>query len=94
MFDVAVVGAGLVGLSLAAALQRTGLTLALIEPQPARPVPEDGSWDSRVYAVSPGSASFLDVLDAWRGLPQERVTRVETMEIRGDDGRARLEFSA
>ena len=35
-FDVAIVGGGLVGLSLAAALQRTGLRLALIEPQSAK----------------------------------------------------------
>ena len=93
-FDIAIVGGGLVGLSLAAALQRSGLRLALVEPQRARPVPEDGSWDGRVYAVSPGTASFLDAVGAWSGLPPDRVTRVETMEIYGDDERARLEFSA
>jgi len=93
-FDVAVVGGGLVGLSLAAALQRAGLRLALIEPQPAKPVPADDSWDSRIYAVSPGTASFLDALGAWRQLPPERVTSVETMQIYGDDASARVEFSA
>src|SRR5262245_52781863 len=93
-FDIAIVGGGLVGLSLAAALQRSGLRLALIEPQPARPVPADDSWDSRIYAISPGTASFLGELGAWQRLPPGRVTRVETMEIYGDDERARLEFSA
>jgi 2-octaprenylphenol hydroxylase len=93
-FDVAVIGGGLVGLSLAAALQRAGLRLALIEPQPATAVPADDSWDSRIYAVSPGTASFLDALGAWRELPPERVTSVETMQIYGDDANARLEFSA
>ena len=93
-FDIAIVGGGLVGLSLATALQRAGLKLALIEPQAVRPVAADDTWDSRVYAVSPGSAAWLDGLGVWQRLPQERVTRVETMEIYGDDGRARLEFSA
>jgi 2-octaprenylphenol hydroxylase len=93
-FDVAVVGGGLVGLSLALALERAGLRLALIESQPPLPVLEDDTWDSRIYAVSPGTASFLDGLGAWQGLPPGRVTRVEAMEIYGDDDMARLEFSA
>ena len=93
-FDIAVVGGGLVGLGLAAALQHSGLRLALIEPQSLKPVPAGDAWDNRVYAVSPGSASFLDTLDAWQRLPPERVTRVESMEIYGDDGTARLDFSA
>ncbi len=93
-FDVAIVGGGLVGLSLAAALRRAGLRLALIEPQPVKAFAEDDSWDHRVYAVSPGTAAFLDALGVWGQLPQERLTRVETMEIHGDDGSARLEFSA
>src|SRR5262245_32807388 len=92
-YDVAIVGGGLVGLSLALALQASGLRLALIEPRPAPPVPREG-WDSRVYAISPGSASFLAELGVWQALPGERVTRVEGMEIHGDDGAARLEFSA
>jgi ubiquinone biosynthesis UbiH/UbiF/VisC/COQ6 family hydroxylase len=93
-FDIAIVGGGLVGLSLAVALQRTGLRLALVEPQPFKALPRDDTWDSRIYAVSPGTATFLETLNAWSGLPQERLTRVEAMEIFGDDGAARLEFSA
>src|SRR5262245_10765455 len=94
VFDLAIVGGGLVGLSLAAALQRTGLRLALVEPHPERPVPGDDSWDSRVYAISPGSVQFLDTLGAWGHLPPERVTRVETMQVFGDDASSRIEFSA
>ena len=96
-FDVAIVGGALVGLSLALALQAHGLRLALIEPRRApageEPVVAD-DWDSRVYAISPGSAAFLDGLGIWQGLSPGRVTRVEAMEIYGDDGSARLEFSA
>jgi len=92
-YDVAIVGGGLVGLSLAVALEESGLKLALVEPRPTPPVTHDG-WDSRVYALSPGSAAFLDRLGVWEDLPHERVTRVEAMEIFGDDGAARLSFSA
>ena len=93
-FDVVIVGGGLVGLSLARSLAGSGLTLALIEPQLPAPVPEDGSWDSRIYAVSPGCASFLGRCGAWERLPPERVTRVETMRIYGDEAASCLEFSA
>ncbi len=90
--DIAIIGAGLVGASLAAALAPSGLNVALIEPRaPAMP---SASWDSRVYAVSPGSAAFLAHVGAWQGVDAERVARVETMRIFGDQPSARLEFNA
>ncbi|HYC47573.1 MAG TPA: UbiH/UbiF family hydroxylase [Burkholderiales bacterium] len=93
-FDVLVVGAGLVGSSFALALGATGLTVALVEPYPPAPVPEDRGWDSRVYAVSPGNAAWLAQLGVWEALPQDRLTHIEHMHVFGDRGGARLEFSA
>ena len=93
-FDVVIVGGGLVGLSLARALARSGLRQALIEPQPAVALPAEPSWDSRVFALSPGSAAFLDDCGAWQRLPQDRITRVEAMQVHGDTEDARLHFSA
>ncbi len=93
-FDVVIVGGGLVGLSLARALAGSGLALALVESQPPAAIPDEDSWDNRIYAVSPGSASFLQRCGAWAGLRQDRLTRVETMRVVGDDASARLEFSA
>ncbi|MBI3043321.1 MAG: UbiH/UbiF family hydroxylase [Betaproteobacteria bacterium] len=93
-FDIVIIGGGLVGLSLARALAGSGLSLALVEPQPPAPLPGDESWDSRIYAVSPGSATFLERGGAWQRLPQERVTRIEAMRVYGDDAAACLDFSA
>ena len=93
-FDVVVIGGGLVGLSLVRALEGSGLTLALVEAQAPVAIPETDSWDNRVYAVSPGCASFLERCGAWGSLPQERLTRVDTMRVYGDDAGACLEFSA
>jgi 2-polyprenylphenol 6-hydroxylase len=92
--DVLIVGGGLVGLSIARALAGSGLELTLVGLPPRQGSAPDSSWDSRVYALSPGTAAFLERCGAWQRLPQERVTRVEAMRIYGDDARSRLDFSA
>lgn len=94
--DVIIVGAGLVGLALAAALARAGLSVTIVDRGnvAAAPFGADGEgWDQRVYAISPGSASFLHSLGAWQLLPVERIAPIESMDVRGDAG-GRIEFSA
>ncbi len=91
-FDVVIIGGGLAGASLAAALADTGLRLALIERKaPPSPGPD---WDSRVYALTPASVAFLDFTGAWRRLEAGRVTSVYEMRVFGDDRNSRLDFSA
>ena len=93
-YDVVIAGAGLVGLALAPALARAGLEVALVDRAPvAAPEPDPATWDARVYAVSPGSATFLRALGAWQRLPGDRVAPVEAMHVAGDAG-ATLSFSA
>ncbi|MBK5106186.1 MAG: UbiH/UbiF family hydroxylase [Burkholderiales bacterium] len=91
-FDVVIVGAGLVGASFARALRGAGLRLALVEAQ--APLPGGALWDSRIYAISPGSVAFLQTLDMWKRLDQGRVCPVYEMDIHGDAADARLRFSA
>ena len=93
-FDVVIVGGGLVGASLALALDTAEVSVAIVEPQAPKPLPADDSWDVRVYAVSPGSAAFLETCGAWSRLPAERVSQVEAMRVYGDEVTARLDFSA
>ena len=90
--DVTIVGAGLVGASLARALARSGLSVALVEAAPA-PARSEG-WDSRIYTLSPGNVAFLEMLGVWDALDRERVCPVRAMRIFGDDGHSQLEFSA
>lgn len=91
-FDVAIVGGGLVGASLATALSASGLRLGVIERgAPGAPREE---WDSRIYSVTPASIEFLDAIGAWRRIEAGRVTSIQEMRVHGDDGRSRLDFSA
>src|SRR3972149_757708 len=90
--DVAIVGAGLVGASLARALAPSGLSLAIVEG--ASPPERTQDWDARIYALSPGNVAFLDTLGAWGALDRSRVCPVRAMRIFGDDGRSQMEFSA
>jgi len=90
-FDVFIIGGGLVGASLAAALKSSGLNIGLLESQPVT-TSNDG-WDSRIYAISPGNASFLAECGAWQHLDLNRVQPVSAMRVFGDEG-AELDFSA
>lgn len=92
-FDIVIVGGGLVGASFAAALRGSGLTRAVVEAAEPPAAADDG-WDSRVYAISPGSAAFLAACGAWQRLDPDRVQPVEAMQVHGDARGARLEFSA
>jgi len=92
--DAAIVGGGLVGASLALALQSAGLDVALIEPRAPQAPSAAGEWDSRIYAISPGNAAFLDRLGVWSRLDAQRLQRVEAMTIFGDERAGRLDFSA
>ncbi|MHB8494694.1 MAG: FAD-dependent monooxygenase [Casimicrobiaceae bacterium] len=90
--DVVIAGAGLVGLALGTALARAGLAVTLVDRAPLAAAETDG-WDVRIYAISPGSASFLQAIGAWQGLPCERIAAIESMRVEGDAG-ATLSFSA
>jgi ubiquinone biosynthesis UbiH/UbiF/VisC/COQ6 family hydroxylase len=90
--EVVIVGAGLVGASLAAALGRCGIPVALVEPDPpGMPGPE---WDSRIYAISPASVAFLESLGAWQAVDPARLQAVERMAIAGNRPSSSLSFSA
>ena len=89
-FDLIIVGGGLAGASLALALRDSRLRIALVES--LSPTPAVG-WDTRVYAVSPVNAVFLESIGAWRHLDPSRLTPIRAMQVFGDAG-GKLEFSA
>ncbi|MCU0804738.1 MAG: UbiH/UbiF family hydroxylase [Burkholderiales bacterium] len=90
-YDVVVVGAGLVGAGVAAALAGTALSIAIVERAP--PPPESPAWDTRIYAISPASVRFLESVGVWQALDPARIQPVRRMDVSGDAG-SRVVFSA
>ncbi len=93
--DVAVVGAGLVGLSAALAMHQLGLKVTLIAAeQPNDSVIETDDWDQRIYAISPQNMHWLKHLGVWQHLNPARVTAVQAMQIWGDASTEPLSLDA
>ena len=74
--DVAIVGAGIVGLTLACALKSSGLTVTLIDAKPK----DAGLKQRRAYAITLMSGRILSGLGVWaRILPQ--ITTFRTIRL-------------
>ena len=94
--DVAIVGGGLVGLSLARALAGSGLQIALVDrvPPPQEQASDAIGFDVRVYAISPGSETFLRACGAWPVGSGERIAPVTNMRVFGNTSGDGIAFSA
>src|SRR5450631_1094109 len=64
MFDIVIVGGGMVGASLAVALEGLGVRMALIEAVP-HDAASQPSFDERTTALSNGSRRILETLGVW-----------------------------
>ena len=87
--DVAIHGRGAVASSLALALGQQGLRVAISAPSKA----DDARADVRAYALNSASRRLLQQLKVWDALPDDAVTAVHDMDVRGDSG-AHLGFSS
>jgi 2-octaprenyl-6-methoxyphenol hydroxylase len=88
--EIAIAGGGLVGMSLAVALGRAGISVVLVEAGKARGQ-NDSGYDARPIALSQGSQRILDALDVWQDL-SAAVTPISRIHVsdRGHFGFARL----
>jgi ubiquinone biosynthesis UbiH/UbiF/VisC/COQ6 family hydroxylase len=96
--DAAIIGAGLVGGSLAAALADTGVAVTLVDAHAAAPSAASpragGDFDRRVFAIRPAGREFLERCGIWQRIDESRAAPITRMVVTGDDGVSRLVFDA
>ncbi len=92
-FDVAIVGGGLVGASLACALAPLGLSIVVLEKVPFRAASQP-SYDDRTLALSDSSCKILEGLVLWPGLADHAtpIREIIVSEL-GRPGRVVLQAS-
>jgi 2-octaprenylphenol hydroxylase len=101
-YDVVIVGAGLIGASMALSLRGSGLRLALLDSQPtlsdqalmADLTSDTPVFDARVSAITPASRAFLESLGVWQTMTQWRVSPYTHMHVREADGTSCINFCA
>ena len=90
-YDIAIVGGGMVGASLAVALAPLGLRMALIEAVPPRDAGQP-SYDDRSTAVAATSRNIFESMGVWRAIaPQATPIRRIHVSDRGGFGFTRLD---
>jgi 2-octaprenylphenol hydroxylase len=92
--DVVIVGAGMVGATLACALAQAGLSVALIESVLPEPFDPQSDYDLRVSAISPGSQHVFEGLGAWPGMAGRRICPYRAMEVWDGEGQGKIHFDA
>jgi 2-polyprenylphenol 6-hydroxylase len=85
-FDVVVVGAGVVGTTMASLLVARNLAapgrVAIIADRLSpRYAAGEAEWDLRVFALSRASQRLLEVCGAWAALPADRICAYERMRV-------------
>lgn len=89
--DVLIVGAGMAGLACAAALQNSGLRIAITDPVwPGQPADWSVGYDARVSALSMASQTLLTRLGAWEVIEAQRLTPYTAMEVWDSQGSAAI----
>ncbi|ABM02463.1 2-octaprenyl-3-methyl-6-methoxy-1,4-benzoquinol hydroxylase [Psychromonas ingrahamii 37] len=91
-YDLTIVGGGIVGLTLAASLADSALSIALIETSNRPILPEKPV--NRVSAISFASKKIFEKLSVWQQLDSGRITAYDSMLVWDKDSFGKIEFSA
>ena len=94
--DLIIVGAGMVGSTLALAMQDCGLDIVLVDAGSlqAQPFDSHGPFEPRVSALSGASQRILERVGAWSGIVSRRASPYTDMHVWDGSGTGEIDFSA
>lgn len=93
-YDVVIVGAGIVGLTLACHLKDQGLRIAIVNKDPLDKKISNPLSQLRVVAVTLGSQQLLDPLNVWQRLDTKQCAPFHSMQVWESEQTANLLFDS
>ena len=99
--DIAIVGAGLVGATLAASLKASGLSVALIDHQSQEELQKHLTvstsvmeFEARVSALTLASQNLLKEAGVWQEINPKKLQHYQKMKVWDELGTAKIEFDS
>lgn len=94
--DIVIVGAGMVGCTLALALKESGLNIVVLESKATnyKEFKPDTPFEPRVSAISLASQKVLEHVNAWNGILARRLSPYNQMYVWDGSGTGYIEFNA
>ena len=93
-FDAVIIGAGIVGATLAALLAKSGHRIAIVESYLPAEFSADAPFDLRVSAISRASQRALEAAGVWNGIQHRRAHAYEAMQVWDEGGNGEIRFDA
>lgn len=90
--DIAIVGAGMVGLALARALKDAPVSVVVIDTSPIHK-PLSDEPELRVSAINAANQQALSELAVWQALPENRLSPYTHMQVWDHDSFGRIAFN-
>ncbi len=94
--DLIIVGAGMVGSTLALALEGAGLDIVVVDGSSLQVAPFDpqAPFEPRVSALSAASQRILERVGAWPGIASRRTSPYTDMQVWDGSGTGQIHFCA
>ncbi|PWR00085.1 UbiH/UbiF/VisC/COQ6 family ubiquinone biosynthesis hydroxylase [Leucothrix pacifica] len=93
-FDAVIVGAGIVGGTLAGLLIKGGRKIAVVEPRLPEPFEPESDFELRVSAISRASQRALVEVSAWERVLAKRAHAYEAMQVWDAGGSGEIRFDS
>jgi ubiquinone biosynthesis UbiH/UbiF/VisC/COQ6 family hydroxylase len=91
-FDIAIIGAGPVGIAFACSFAKTSMKIAIIEKQPKKNL-ANPKIDGREIALTHRSANILKELNVWQYIPAKLITTIKEARVLNGNSKYFLDFT-